>query len=78
VNFRPGAGSRTQLIVAVETHSGVTEPLTTIMPEASPTILSLDAQSQTVGVISFPDTTDLAMMRNFKVPGHPAQSGDRS
>jgi uncharacterized protein (TIGR03437 family) len=47
------------------------------MLEASPTILSLEGQSQAPGVVSFPDTTDLAMMRNFRVPAHPAQPGDQ-
>jgi uncharacterized protein (TIGR03437 family) len=44
------------------------------MLEASPTILSLEDQSQG---ISFPDSADLAMMRTYRVPGHPAQPGDQ-
>jgi uncharacterized protein (TIGR03437 family) len=78
VNFLcPALDRGTPLSVTVETRSGITDPLTTIMLEASPTILSLEGQSQSTGVITFADTTDLAMMRNFKVPAHPAQPGDQ-
>jgi uncharacterized protein (TIGR03437 family) len=78
VNFLcPVIDPGTQLSVTVETDAGTTEPVTTMMQEASPTILSLEDQSQAQGVVSFPDTTDLAMMRNFRVPAHPAQPGDQ-
>jgi uncharacterized protein (TIGR03437 family) len=78
VNFLcPVMDPGTQLSVTVETDAGTTEPVTTMMQEASPTILSLEDQSQAQGVVSFPDTTDLAMMRNFRVPAHPAQPGDQ-
>jgi uncharacterized protein (TIGR03437 family) len=78
VNFLcPALDPGTQLSVAVETDAGTTEPFTTIMQEATPTILSLEDQSQAQGVVSFLDTTDLAMMRNFRVPAHPAQPGDQ-
>lgn len=66
----------TPLTATVETDTGVSEPLTATMQQATPTILSLDGSGQNQGVISFAETTDLAMPRNFQVPGHPAQPGD--
>jgi uncharacterized protein (TIGR03437 family) len=47
------------------------------MVEASPTILSLDDSSEGQGLISFSGTNDLVMERNFRVPSHPGQPGDR-
>jgi uncharacterized protein (TIGR03437 family) len=44
------------------------------MRELTPTILSLDGTDQ--GLISFGETSDLAIERNFRVHGHPAQPGD--
>jgi len=68
VNFLcPALDAGTPLSLAVETASGVTEPLSATMVEASPAILG----------ISFPGTADLAMVRNFLVPAHPAQPGDQ-
>jgi uncharacterized protein (TIGR03437 family) len=73
----PALDPGTPLSVAVETGSGATEPVTTTMLEASPTILSLEGRDRAQGVISFPGTTDLVMMRNFRVAAHPAQPGDQ-
>jgi len=47
------------------------------MQAASPAILSLDGSGRNQGLISFAGATDLAMVRNFRVPAHPAQPGDR-
>jgi hypothetical protein len=62
----PALDAGTTLSVTVETDSGVTEPVTATMLEASPAILSL----------SHSDSADLAAMRNFLAPAHPAQPGD--
>ena len=62
----PALDPGTRLSVTVETDSGVTEPVTTTMQEASPVIQSL----------SHNDSADLAIMRNFLVPAYPAQPGD--
>ncbi len=62
----PALDAGTTLSVTVEKDSGVTEPLTAVMLEASPTIQSL----------SHSDSADLPMMRNSLVPAHPAQPGD--
>ena len=41
----------------------------------TPTLLSLDDSAQ--GLISFLETTDLVMARNYRVRAHPAQAGDQ-
>jgi uncharacterized protein (TIGR03437 family) len=69
----PGAS----LSVAVETPAGVTNSITAEMKEASPSIFSLDGSGRNQGTISFQNTTDVAMARNFQVPAHPAQPGDQ-
>ncbi len=66
----------TQLEMTVETDAGISEPLRAKMQEATPMIFSLDGSGQNQGVISFAETTDLVMARNFRVPAHPAQPGD--
>jgi uncharacterized protein (TIGR03437 family) len=63
------------LNIAVETQtgSGSTEMS---MESASPRIFTLGGGGQAQGIVSFQDTSDLAMPRNFRVPAHPAQPGD--
>jgi uncharacterized protein (TIGR03437 family) len=56
----------TPVSVAVETDSGISTPVTLTMTEASPAI----------HLLSFADSTDRVMMRNYRVPAHPAQPGD--
>jgi uncharacterized protein (TIGR03437 family) len=46
------------------------------MRTAFPTILSLDGSGQSQGLVSFSDAGELAMERNYRVAGHPAQPGD--
>jgi uncharacterized protein (TIGR03437 family) len=72
----PSLSPDTQLDVAVETASGVSGPLNTVMQSASPWIFGPGASGQKQGVVSFVDTTELAMPRNSQVAAHPAQPGD--
>jgi len=72
----PSASPETQLAVAVETASGVSEPVSMAMQSASPWIFGSGATEQTQGVVSFAGTTEMAMARNAQVAGHPAQPGD--
>jgi uncharacterized protein (TIGR03437 family) len=72
----PALDAGTPLSVTVESNGSASAPLTTSMADASPAILSLDVAGQPHGLISFPDTADVAMARNFRVPAHPAQPGD--
>jgi len=51
--------------------------LRTMMQEAAPRILSLDGSAQQQGLISFLETGDLVMQRNYRVLAHPAQPGDQ-
>jgi uncharacterized protein (TIGR03437 family) len=72
----PAVDPGTQLQVALETASGVTQPLNTVMQSASPWIFSLKAPDQNQGVVSFAGATELAMARNSRVSAQPAQPGD--
>jgi len=74
--FCPALDPGTQLSLVVETPVGRTEPLIGAMQAASPTIFSLDGSGQGQGLVWFLDTGDLAMERNYRVAGHPAQPGD--
>ncbi len=46
------------------------------MQSASPWVLGSGPLGQNQGMVSFVDTTELAMARNSLVPAHPAQPGD--
>ena len=73
----PALPTGTQLSVVVETPWGTTtKPLAGSMQEATPTILSMGDAEREQGVVSFADSTELAMPRNAQVPAHPAQPGD--
>ena len=72
----PSLPPETPLEVAVETASGVTEPVKMVMRSAAPRIFGLDGSGQNQGLVSFVGTTELAMPRNAQVPAHPAQPGD--
>jgi uncharacterized protein (TIGR03437 family) len=77
VNFIcPSLEPGTQFSVAVATPTAASELLTVAMQTVSPEIFSLDGSARDQGVISFAETTDLAMERNATVPAHPAQPGD--
>src|SRR5579871_3209537 len=62
--------------VVVETPFGATEPLSMVMNSGSPKIFALGVSGQDQGLVSFAGTTEMAISRNFWVPGHPAQPGD--
>jgi len=71
-NLSPGAG----LQIAVETESGVSQPVTTSMQEATPMLLTLEESTQGQALIAISGTGQLAMVRNFKVNAQPAQPND--
>ncbi len=72
----PALDAGTSLSIAVETPAGVTNTVTAIMRNASPSIFSVDVSGQAQGSVSFSNSADLAMPRNYQIPGHPAQPGD--
>ena len=72
-----GTGTGTQLPVVVASRFGSSQPVMIGVQEAVPSILSLDDSQQNQGLISFHGMNDLVMERNFSVPSHPAQPGDR-
>jgi uncharacterized protein (TIGR03437 family) len=71
-NLSPG----TPFSLVIDTDAGSTEPLSSTVQEVSPRILPVEDSGQQ-GLIVFPETGDVAVARNAKVPGHPAQPGDR-
>jgi uncharacterized protein (TIGR03437 family) len=73
----PEAGTGTQMSVEVASRFGSSQPTMIGAQEAVPTILSLDDPQQNQGLISFYGMNDLVMERNYSVPSHPAQPGDR-
>ena len=72
----PSLDPGTQLDAVVESNAGTTDAVKGTMQAASPMIFSLNGSGHNQGVISFADTNELAMARNFLVPAHPAQPGD--
>jgi uncharacterized protein (TIGR03437 family) len=72
----PALMSETTLQVAVETDAGVSGSIRMPMESASPRLFTLGDSAPGQGVVSFSNTSELAMARNFQVPAHPAQPGD--
>ena len=72
----PALEAGTALSVAVETATGTSEPLEMKMQSASPEIFSMDVAGRRQGVISFPNSGEMAMERNFRIAAHPAEPGD--
>ena len=70
----PDLTSETTLRVAVETDAGVSPLIGMPMANGSPRIFALGGSMQ--GVVSFSNTSELAMARNSQTPAHPAQPGD--
>jgi uncharacterized protein (TIGR03437 family) len=70
----PAVNAGTELTVSVQTGSGISEPLTIQMQNASPWIFSIDGGSQ--GTVSFAGDGAMAMVRNARTSAYPAQSGD--
>jgi uncharacterized protein (TIGR03437 family) len=72
-NLQPGI----QLAITVKTPSASSSVLSTTTLEAAPGSLSMNDGGGGQGIVSSPATTNLAMNRNFRVPGNPAQPGDQ-
>jgi uncharacterized protein (TIGR03437 family) len=64
------------LTVSVETAAGASDPLTAVTQAFSPGIFSLDGSGSGQGQIFAAATMRLAMPRNFRYAGEPAQAGD--
>jgi len=59
----------------VETDAGISPSISMPMANDSPRIFALGDSKQ--GVVSFSNTSELAMARNSEIPAHPAQPGDQ-
>jgi uncharacterized protein (TIGR03437 family) len=71
-SFAPGV----PLHVSLETAAGQTGPIDSPMQEAAPGIVTADGSGRGRGMILFPGTSELAVVRNPLVSGEPAQPGD--
>lgn len=66
----------TPLQVTLETGSGQIKPISASMQDATPGIFTMDRSGQGQGMILFPGTSAVAIVRNPLVFGEPAQPGD--
>lgn len=73
----PELAPGTPISVSLESPSGEARPLTAIMPEAAPGIFTVDGTGEGQGMVLFQGTSTVAMARNPRVLGQPAQPGDR-
>jgi len=72
----PAMNTGTEMSLTVKTADGTSGPVNAKMQAFSPEILLLDGSGANQGAISFPDSADIAAMRNYAVASHPAQPGD--
>jgi uncharacterized protein (TIGR03437 family) len=72
----PSFVAGTSLSVMVENDSGNSAALAGLMQNVSPRILSIEDLGTNQGLITFADTGELAMFRNYRVAARPAQPGD--
>jgi uncharacterized protein (TIGR03437 family) len=77
VNFLcPSVAPGTTLEVAVENLAGRAGPVQLRMAEAAAQIVTLDGSGQGQAAITIADTSRVAMPRNYRYPGQPAEVGD--
>jgi uncharacterized protein (TIGR03437 family) len=72
----PDLAPGTPLSVSLESEAGVAEPLDTVMQDVAPGIFTVDGSGQGQGSVFLAGTSLLAISRNFRVSGQPAQPGD--
>jgi len=73
----PALAPGTQLSIAVENASALSEALSATMQTASPAILSLDGSGRDQGLIFFAGGNDMVVERTPRIQGRPAQAGDQ-
>jgi len=64
------------LEVSLETEAGVSDAVKTVMQPAGPGIFSLDASGAGQGLVSLVGTAAMAVVRDYRNAGQPAQPGD--
>jgi uncharacterized protein (TIGR03437 family) len=72
----PALAGASKLLATVEVGSMTTDAVIVNMREAAPKILLWERASSNEGWVTFGDTPDLVMERNYRVEAHPAQPGD--
>jgi len=72
----PSVAPGESLAISAETGQGISTPIRTVQHEASPVILSAFGHDEEEGMISVSDTDRLAVVRDYRDAGEPAQAGD--
>jgi uncharacterized protein (TIGR03437 family) len=72
----PAVQPGTALEVLVENPAGAAVPLKALVQTLTPGIFSLDRSGERQGLVTIGETANLAMQRNAKTTGQPAQPGD--
>jgi uncharacterized protein (TIGR03437 family) len=77
VNFQcPALPAGTTLQVRLENQFDISNPVSTVMQEATPAIFTLDGSGQGQGAILIAGTSKVAMTRTAPVDSQPARPGD--
>ena len=71
----PAAGTGT-LRISVENGAGVTNSVEAMMQDVAPGVFSLDGSGRGQGIVFLAGTSLLAVSRNYRTSGQPAQPGD--
>jgi uncharacterized protein (TIGR03437 family) len=66
----------TPLEAAIETDAGTSDAVKTVMQQVTPGIFSLDGSGMGQGLVSLAGTPAVAVVRDFRNAGQPAQPGD--
>jgi len=72
----PNAASGTPLTIAVETGAGRSEAVTTLTQDAALGVFTVDSSANGPADAKFEDSPLIAMPRNYRYAGQPAQPGD--
>lgn len=72
----PQLAAGTSLEAVIETEAGISTAAKTVMQQLSPGIFSLDGSGRGQGRISLEGTSAMAVVRDFRNAGQPAQPGD--
>jgi uncharacterized protein (TIGR03437 family) len=72
----PAAGAGTPLVISAESNAGIAGPVSTLMYQTSPGIYSMDGTGGGQGLITLAGTSLLAISRDYRALGQPAEPGD--
>ena len=73
----PQLRAGTAIGITVETTSGSSNAVASVVHSATPRILTAEDLETNQGLIFLAGSSELAMERNYRIPAHPAQAGDQ-